>query len=154
MKQSLALLLALMMYSSLFAQSQTQVQDKENLFTSQEVQRIDSLLQAYRKKSGNLVVVYTVMADISAEGFATSVQMQYGSPATDSFYSFILLMSRKNSLLFASVNKYTLPYVNEDLLLSLLESGFESLKQKRTAEGVTQICMKAIEFLEQLPKKQ
>ena len=115
---------------------------------------VDSLLQAYRNKSGNLVVVYTDTSDISAEGFAASVQMRYGSPATDGYYSFILLMSRKNSLLFASVNSHTLPFVNDQLLLGLLEPGFQSLKEKRRAEGVTRICMKAIEFLEQLPKKQ
>ncbi len=154
MKQSIALLFALLMYSVLFAQSQTLVQDKENLFTTEETNLIDSLLQAYRNKSGNLVVVYTDTSDISAEGFAASVQMRYGSPATDGYYSFILLMSRKNSLLFASVNSHTLPFVNDQLLLGLLEPGFQSLKEKRRAEGVTRICMKAIEFLEQLPKKQ
>ena len=59
MKQPLTLLLALMMCSSLLAQSPTQVQDKENIFTPKETHRIDSLLQAYRKNSNNLVAVYT-----------------------------------------------------------------------------------------------
>ena len=152
MKQfALFLFIGLLNHTAL-AQSAALVQDKESLLTGEEHNRIDSLLQAYRNRTGNLIAVYTDTADISAEGFTHSVQLQYGQPATDKHYNFILLMSRKNAFVFASVNQQTVPFVNDGLLTGILESGFASLREKRRAEGITQICIKAIKFLDQLPK--
>ena len=147
------ILLTPFLITALQAQEQSLIQDREKIFTNEETHRIDSFLQIYRKKSGNLVAVYTDSSDISTNAFIETVYATYQSPGTDSSYSFILLMSRNNSLLFGSVNKHTSLFMNDNLLLGLMESGFQLLKEKKTAEGVTIICTKAMEFFDSLSKQ-
>jgi hypothetical protein len=149
-------MLFLALFCSFFSGNSQQsklVVDKENLFTETELASIDSLLQAYHKRSGNLVAVYTDTANISNTDFGASVYATFQKPRTDSAYSYILMMSRKHSLLFSSVNKKTMPFINDKLLIGILETGFASFKEKRRAEGVILILKKAMEFLEGLPKK-
>lgn len=145
------LLLFLLFASDLKAQDRPLLQDRENLLTVTERAQIDSLLQAYRKRSVNLVAVYTDSADISVNEFGLSVQEQYGQPKTDRHYNFILLMSRKYGLVFASVNQSTTPFVSEQLLTGILEKGVPALKEKRVADAIRAICTAAMVFLDQLP---
>jgi len=134
------------------AQLSELVMDKETLFSKTELASIDSLLQAYHKRSGNLVAVYTDTANISNPDFGASVYTIFKKPGTDSAYSYILMMSHKHSLLFSSVNKKTMPFINDQLLVGILEKGFASFKEKRRAEGVMKICSGAMIFLDGLPK--
>jgi hypothetical protein len=60
---------------------------------------------------------------------------------------------RKHSLLFSSVNKKTVPFITDQLLVGILETGFASFNEKRRAEGVILICKKAMEFLDGLCEK-
>jgi len=150
------ILLFLMVYGSCFSANTQQsklVVDNENLFTEMEITSIDSLLQAYHKRSGNLVAVYTDTADISNPEVSASVYATFKKPGTDNAYSYILLMSRKHSLLFSNVNPKTVPFITDQLLVGILEAGFASFKEKRRAEGVILICKKAMEFFDGLPKK-
>jgi uncharacterized membrane protein YgcG len=154
MKQVLKLIFcaALFFWSNAVC-SQERVMDKENLFTAGEIKQIDSLLQAYNKKTGNLVAVYTDSADISAKDFGDDVYALFKKPRSDDAYSFILMMSRKHSLLFSTVNKKTGPLTNQQQLIGVLQAGFDSFKEKRRAEGVIKICTKAMELLDDLPKQ-
>ena len=127
------------------------VTDKENLFTGLEITHIDSLLQAYHKKSGNLVAVYTDSADISANDFGSKVYALFKKTSSDEAYSFILMMSRTHSHIFSTINNKTVPYANQQQLIGILETGFVSLKEKRREEAVIKICTKAMEFLDSLP---
>jgi hypothetical protein len=150
------ILLFLMVFCSCFSANTQQsklVVDNENLFTETEITSIDSLLRAYHKKSGNLVAVYTDTANISIPEHSASVYATFKKPSTDSAYSYILLMSRKHSLLYSNVNTKTVPFITDQLLVGILEAGFASLKEKRRAVGVILICKKAMEFLDRLPKK-
>ena len=145
------LLITLVFTRPAMAQDTPLLQDRENLLTAGERLQIDSLLEHYRKRTGQLVAVYTDTADISSPDFTLSVQRQYGDPKTDRHYNFILLMSRKNGLLFASVNQSTMPFVNNELLTGILEKGVASLQAQRRADGVREICQAAMQFLDQLP---
>lgn len=127
--------------------------DKENLLTGGEVKQIDSLLQAYHKKSGNLVAVYTDSADISAKDFGSKVYALFKRTGSEDAYSFILMMSRNHSFIFSTVNNKTGPLTNHQQLVGILETGFASFKEKRRTEGVIKICTKAMELLDGLPTK-
>ena len=126
--------------------------DKENLLTLQEAKRVDSLLQDYNIKSGNLVAVYTDTADVSINDFRDSVYVLFGVPGKD-IYSYILMLSRRNSQVFSTVNKKATPFSSQQQLIGILEAGIPALKEKRREEGITLICKKAIEFLDKLPKR-
>ena len=152
MKFNTLLILSVFSFLSANAQPSKLVVDKENLFTEKEIVSIDSLLQAYHKRSGNLVAVYTDTADVSESNSVDSVYATFKKNGIDSAYSYILLMSRKHSLIFSNVNKKTAPFINDKLLLGILETGFASLKEKRRAEGVLFICSAAMNFLDGLPK--
>jgi hypothetical protein len=128
------------------------VVDKENLFTEREIASIDSLLQAYHKRSGNLVAVYTDTANISEQHAVDSIYALFKKNGIDSAYSFTLMMSRKHSLIFSNVNKKTTPFINDKQLMGILETGFASFKEKRRAEGVMLICTGAMNLLDGLPK--
>jgi len=150
MRKNIILFIAFTFFTGTI-RSQELVMDKENLFTAQEIKHIDSLLQAYHKKSGNLVAVYTDSADISVKDFGEDVYAFFKRTGSDEAHSFILMMSRNHSLIFSIVNKKTTAFVNQQLLIGILETGFASFKEKRRAEGVTKICTKAMEFLDSLP---
>ena len=131
MKFYTLLILSVFSFLSANAQPSKLVVDKENLFTEKEIVSIDSLLQAYHKRSGNLVAVYTDTANVSEQPFLDSVYATFKKNGIDSAYSFTLTMSRKHSLIFSGVNKKTTPFINDKLLLGILETGFASLKEDR-----------------------
>lgn len=153
MKKLMLILCGCLPVLSVMAQPAPLLQDRENLLTISEGRSIDSLLQQYRQRSGNLVAVYTDTVDVSLQEVGLSVQMQYGDPKTDKHYTFILLMSRRHGVLFASVNQSTIPYVNEALLTGILQKGTSALKDQRRADGIREICQAAMEFMGRLPVK-
>lgn len=152
MKTILFTLLIQMCIGYADAQSARLVIDKEDLFTTQEEAHIDSVLQAYHKKSGNLMALYTDTADVSAEYFGNRVEALFARDFTDSAYSYILMLSRNHSMMISSLNKKTDPFLNNELLLNILNTGIPSIKEKRREEVVLQIFNKAMEFLDSLPK--
>lgn len=152
MKFFTLLILSVSGFFSANAQSSKLVVDKENLFTEKELVSIDSLLQAYHKRSGNLVAVYTDTANVSEQASVEAVYTLFKKNGIDSLYSFTLMMSRNHSLVFSNVNKKTTAFINDKLLFGILETGFASFKEKRRAEGVMIICAGAMKFLDSLPK--
>jgi hypothetical protein len=153
MKKYTGLFCALILIITSHAQQTRWVLDKEDLFTQAEEMRIDSLLQAYHKKSGNLVALYTDSINISEKDFGDKVHALFKTVADDSTYSYILMMCRKHSLIFSTVNQKTTAFVDQQKLVAILENGFSSFKEKKREEGVLKIFMKAIEFLDSLPKQ-
>ena len=152
MKKYTVLVCALILIITTHAQQTRWVMDKEDLFTQAEEMRIDSLLQAYHNRSGNLVALYTDSADISEKDFGGKVYAQFKKVAVDSAYSYILMMNRGRSLIFFTLNKKTAAFADQQKLVAILESGFASFKEKKREEGVLKIFTKAIEFLDSLPK--
>jgi superoxide dismutase len=146
------LLLSVFSFFSATAQQSALVVDKENLFSEKEIAAIDSVLQAYHKKSGNLVAVYTDTANISEQHANDAVYALFKKNGIDNALSFTLMMSRNHSLIFSTVNKKTAPFINDKLLMGILEKGFASFKEKRRAEGVLLICSAAMSLLDGLPK--
>jgi uncharacterized membrane protein YgcG len=151
MRKSIILFTAFFFFTGAI-RSQELVTDIEKLLTGDEVKQVDSLLQAYHKKSGNLVAVYTDSADISAKDFGDNVYASFKRPGSDDAYSFILMMSRNHSIVFSTVNKKTMPFVNQQKLVGILETGFASFREKQRGEGVIKICTKVMEFLDGLGK--
>jgi len=160
--------------------AQTLVTDKEHLFTTEEVNRIDSMLQNYYKSSGNLIVVCTDTLDVTTKIYKDSLITFYTGSISKKPYALFLLLSRKNSVLqlesneFSEVNAekpdtidltkdnaehpesgYLTEVTKERLeeLMKIVSYGVPALKERRREEGVTIICKKAMEFLDALPKK-
>lgn len=152
MKKYTVLFYALIFFIAANAQQTSLVLDKEDLFTETEEKRIDSLLQAYHQKSGNLMALYTDSADISEKDFGYRVYSLFKKPGSDNAYSYILMMSRNHSFLITTVNKITASQVNQQQLEALMEKGFASFKEKKREEGVVKIFEEAMEFLDTIPK--
>ena len=124
MKKYTVLVCALLFIITPHGQQTRWVMDKEDLFTQAEEMRIDSLLQAYHNRSGNLVALYTDSADISEKVFGDKIYALFKKVAVDSAYSYILMMNRGRSLIFSTVNKKTAAFVNQQKLVAILENGF------------------------------
>ena len=152
MKNYFIIFFILLAAANTIAQPKTLVQDKENLFTIDEVTRLDSMLQYYRLQTGKMVIIVTDTADISAATYTDQITKQYVPDSTKKIPVFMLLLSRKNQLLFTAVNAPLRPYVTQELLLEIMNAGIPALKEKRREESATQICKKAMEFLNGLPE--
>ncbi|MBK9569940.1 MAG: TPM domain-containing protein [Chitinophagaceae bacterium] len=153
MKKSITILFILLAAINTNAQPKTLVQDKENLFTIDEVTRLDSMLQHYRQQTGKLVLIVTDTADISEATYSNQITKQYVPDSTKKVFVFMLLLSRKNQLLFTAVNEPLRPFVTQELLLEIMNAGIPSLKEKRREESALLICKKAMEFLDGLSEK-
>lgn len=158
------------------AQQKILVADKEHLFTTEEISRVDSLLQDYHKRSGNLVVVCTDTLDVSAKTYKDSLIKLYTGDKPIKPYAVFLLLSRKNSTVRLESNdlptdssvkkdltkteKEQSVYITEDRkegleeFMKIVTYGLPAFKEKKLEEGVTIICQKAMEFLDTLPKKE
>lgn len=153
MKKIFFLFLMLVSLKAAIAQSPALVLDKEGLFTPNEISRLDSQLQQYRLRTGNIVLVASDTADISSGQYADNLVRAFVPDSTQRTFVFMFLLSRKNQLLFASVNSKLKPYVTDALLLDILQTGIPDIKEKRRAEGTLLICKKAMEFLDGLREK-
>ena len=71
--------------------------DKEQLFTTEEINRLDSLLQGYYKKSGNLIVVCSDTLDVTTKMYKDSLIKEYIGDELIKPYAVFLLLSRRNS---------------------------------------------------------
>jgi len=150
------------------ATAQTLVTDKEHLFTKEEINRIDSLLQNYHKSSGNLIVVCTDTLDVTTKMYKDSLIGLYTGNMLVKPYVLFLLLSRKNSIIQLDSNDLLmdisrikdttdLAKMNTEKLEELakiISYGVPALKEKKREEGVTIICSKAMEFLDALPKRE
>jgi hypothetical protein len=161
--------------------AQTLLTDKEHLFTSEEIYRIDSMLQNYYKTSGNLIVVCTDTLDVSTKTYKDSLISLYTGNLPNKPYAVFLLLSRKNSIIQLESNdlskdssekKDTIDLVKVnaekppsiyptndtkerlDDFMKIVSYGVPALKEKKREEGVMIICKKAMEFLNALPKRE
>jgi hypothetical protein len=165
------------------ATAQTLVTDKEHLFTTGEINRIDSMLQNYYKSTGNLIVVCTDTLDVATKMYKDSLIGFYTGNMLIKPYALFLLLSRKNSIIQLESNDLPLSKdssgkpdtidlakINTEKpesghlaadtkarlgeFMKIVGYGVPALKEKKREEGVTIICLKAMEFLDALPKKE
>ena len=153
MKKYFALFFALFFTTITNAQQKTLVFDHEKIFTPTERIRLDSMLQEYRKSTGRIVLINTDTLDVSNGAYADNLVNQFVTDSTNKPFIFMLLLSRKNQLILASVNDKVKPYIKEKTLFEILDAGIPSFKVKRPAEGSTLICKKAMKFLNTLSDK-
>ncbi|MGZ4011726.1 MAG: hypothetical protein ACXVLF_12285 [Flavisolibacter sp.] len=180
MKKRLCLFALSLLVLCVNAQQKVLVTDKEHLFTTEETSRIDSLLQGYYKKSGNLIVVCTDTLDVSTKTYKDSLIAVYTGDKLIKPYAIFLLLSRRNSKIQLESNelsrdslgkkdtidltkidneKNEKAYVTEgtkknlEEFMKIVSYGVPALKEKKREEGVTIICKKAMEFLDALPRK-
>lgn len=140
----------LLVQSCLFvvAQTKTLVRDREQLFTEAEVVRLDSMLQQYLGRTGNLLLIATDSLDVSTNTFSNAFFLEHGIDSSSKKAALALLLSRKNGLVFMAANKYLQPYITQDQMIEMLNEGLTSLKEKRREEAAWLICKKAMEFLD------
>lgn len=136
------------------AQQKKLVTDKETLFTKEEINRIDSMLQAYRQSSGNLVAVCTDSLDVTTNAYRDSLVSEYTKDDVQKPYAVFLLLSRKNGTVQLVSNELgkDIPYSVDDFI-KIINYGVPALKEKKREEAVTIICKKIMELLDALPKK-
>jgi len=163
------------------AQKTILVTDKEHLFTTGEISRIDNLLQDYNQRSGNLVVVCSDTLDVSTKSYKDSLIEVYTGDKPLKPYAIFVLLSRKNSLIQLQSNDLTKDSLGKghttdaikidsgknetgdaseetkqklEEFMKIVSYGIPALKEKKREEGVTIICRKAMEFLDALPKRE
>jgi len=153
MKKIISILTCSLFALAINAQQIKLVTDKESIFTSEEINRIDSLLQAYKQSSGNLVVVCTDSLDVSTKAYKDSLIAKYTKDDAQKPYAIFLLLSRKNSIVLLVSNDLTKDIPNRlEEFMKIVSYGVPALKEKKLEEGVTIICRKAMGFLDSLPK--
>jgi len=134
-------------------ESKKLVLDHEKIFTTKEFNSLDSMLQKYREVTGRVVLISTDTLDVSSQYYTDNIVNQYITDTADRPFIFMLLLSRKNQLILASVNDKVRPFIKERTLLEILDAGIPSFREKRSADGSRLICKKAMEFLNSLPDK-
>ena len=132
-------------------EQKTLVLDHEKIFTAKEITSLDSILQKYREATGRIVLISTDTLDVSSGYYADNIVNQFVTDTTNKPFIFMLLLSRKNQLILASVNDKVRPFIKDKTLFEILDAGIPSFKEKRTAEGSKLICKKAMAFLNTLP---
>lgn len=162
------------------AQKRKLASDKEQLFTTEEINRLDSLLQGYYKKSGNLIVVCSDTLDVTTKMYKDSLIKEYIGDELIKPYAVFLLLSRRNSTIQLESNdlstsspgkedtadpakknsekndsaylaKKSQETLNE--FMKIISAGIPAFKEKKREERTTIICLKAMEFLDALPKR-
>ncbi len=148
------IILVTFLSSALHAQQKKLITDVESIFTAAEINRIDSVLQDYHKRSGNYVIVCTDTLDISTDAYKDSLVEIYTPASPKKPYALFLLLSRKNSLVYLASNELTKDVPNRlDEFLKIISYGVPALKEKKIEEAVTIISKKAMEFLDTLPPR-
>jgi hypothetical protein len=153
MKNICTVSIALLFITTTNAQQKSLVADHEKIFTATELTNLDTLLQKYKRSTGKIVLIATDTADVSSGYYTDNLVNQFVTDSTNKPYIFMLLLSRKNQLILASVNDKVKPYIKEKTLYEILDAGIPSFKIKRPAEGSTLICKKAMKFLNVLSDK-
>ena len=135
------------------AQKSTFVLDNEKIFNANDLSRIDSLLRKYHENTGNhFGIVSTDTFDIPPEEFVNRFAKQYLPGTTTTKFGLILLLSRKNQLVHLTANDALKPFVNAEKLTEIILTGKTALEEKRTAEGIIEICRKGMEFMDKVGK--
>ena len=153
MKNIFTVPIAFLFLMTTYAQQKSLVVDHEKIFTATERTGLDTLLQKYKRSTGKIVLIATDTADVSSGYYADNLVNQFVTDSTNKPFVFMLLLSRKNQLILASVNDKVKPYIKEKTLYEILDAGIPSFKVKQTAEGSTLICKKAMKFLNTLSDK-
>jgi len=158
MKKIIVLLVAFIVTHSLSAQEKVLLLDQERLFTSSELKKMDSLLQHYYKTTGNYIgIVTTDTLDRNPGDYSTHFAQQQGLTDSKNNYGLILLLSRKQELIYLTGTGQLLR-LNEvapqaqEALQSIIGTGIPYLQEKRTADGVIKICQEAMKFIEKTAK--
>lgn len=149
------IILAIFFSATPHAQQKKLITDVESIFTAAEINRIDSLLQDYHKRTGHFVVVCTDTLDISTDAYRDSLVEIYTPESLHKPYALFLLLSRRNSWVFLVSNELTkeLPNITEELY-KIVGYGIPFLKEKKIEEAVTIISIKSMEFLDALPPRE
>ena len=134
-----------------FAQSKPLVIDKEKIFSVAESKRLDSMLQQYRKLTGKIILICSDTADVSQAKFTDNLANKYAEGIKPKPYIFMLLLSQKRQHVLVSVNDRIIAAVGQRSLLYILDAGIVSFRENKNEQGATQICRKAMEFLNSLP---
>jgi hypothetical protein len=129
----------------------TLVLDHEKIFTAKEITGLDSILQKYRDATGRVVLISTDTLDVSSGQYTDGIVNRLVTDTANKPFIFMLLLSRKNQLILASVNDKVRPFIKDKSLFEILDAGIPSFKEKRAAEGSGLICKKAMAFLNTLP---
>ncbi|MCW5912951.1 MAG: TPM domain-containing protein [Cyclobacteriaceae bacterium] len=161
MKKIIALLVVFIVAHSLKAQEKVLLLDREKLFTTDERKQMDSLLQQYYKATGNYVgIVTTDTLDINPGDYSARFAEQQRLSALQNNYGLILLLSRKQELIYLTgtgqlsqvLRGNELAPQAQEALAGIISTGIPDLQEKRTAEGVMKICKRAMKFIEELAK--
>ena len=153
-KTGLATLLLILLCCLISPESRSQtaqplVFDRESIFTAEEAGRIDSLLQDYFHRSNKIVAVITDTADVSDKAFHSRSIQEIARNAPPKTAVILVLLSRRRSMVnLASSELGTGSPERFREFSEILAAGIPALKEKRREEGVTLMCMKAMQFLE------
>lgn len=151
MKKLFVLFPGLLFFVMVTAQPKKLVYDQEKIFTDKEITGLDTMLQKYRDATGRIVLICTDTLNVSSQYYADNIVTQYVTDTANKPFMFMLLLSRKNQMILASVNDKVRPYIKERTLLEILDAGIPAFREKRSAEGSRLICKKAMAFLNTLP---
>jgi hypothetical protein len=151
MKKLFVLFPGLLFFVMAAAQPKRLVHDHEKIFTAKEITGLDTMLQKYRDATGRIVLISTDTLDVSSQYYGDNIVNQYVTDTANRPFIFMLLLSRKNQMILASINDKVRPFIKERTLLEILDAGIPSFREKRSAEGSMLICKKAMAFLNTLP---
>jgi hypothetical protein len=153
MKKHILLFTGLVLAAISYSQREPLVLDNEKMFTRAETKRLDSMLQAYRAKTKNIVLIYTDTADLSLRKYPDSLAIKYSPDSLAKPYIFMLLLSREKDLVLASVNDKVLTVIPRPELFKILDAGIPSIQKGRKEEAARLICEKGMLFLDELKKE-
>jgi uncharacterized membrane protein YgcG len=140
--------LFILLILALHTSAQSYVLDKEQYLNTEEIARVDSLLSAYHKRTGNVVLMSTDSLDINSSSYTSEIFKRYFPDTTSSTRVLMLLMSRKNQFVKMIASKPLMPHITQQQMLDMIGAGAPSLQAKRREEGVTLILKKAMETLD------
>ncbi|HLO81056.1 MAG TPA: TPM domain-containing protein [Chitinophagaceae bacterium] len=128
--------------------AQSYVLDKEQYLNAEEIARVDSMLAAFHKKTGSVVLMSTDSLDIKSPLYTSEIYQRYFPDSTSSTRILMLLMSRKNQYVTMVASKPLATYISQQQMLDMIFAGAPALQAKRREEGVVIILKKAMEALE------
>ena len=143
-----------MLAPSASAQQLALLVDREEVLAPDARGRMDSLLNAYHDRTGNVLTFCSDSADVSIKTYQDSVEKAYASLAGREGYSIHVLVSRRHQKIqLASDNMARFDRAKFEEFMKIVSFGVPALKDGKRELGFTAICMKAMEFLDSLPPK-
>lgn len=132
--------------------AQSYVLDQEKYLKPDEVARVDSMLSAFHKRTGTVLLMSTDSLDINSSDYNNKIFQRYFPDTTSSNRVLMLLMSRKTQFVKIVASKSLLPFIDQVQMLDMINAGAPSLRAKKGEEGVTLILKKAMETIDKLPR--